>query len=44
MIPKLEAALVAAAEGCAVGIVRASDHAALVALLDGREAGTMVVA
>jgi acetylglutamate kinase len=44
MLPKLEACLVAAAEGCVAAIVRASDRAGLRALLDGREAGTVVVA
>ena len=42
MIPKLEGALVAAADGCVAAIVRATDRAGLEALVDGREAGTMV--
>ena len=44
MVPKLEACLVAAAEGAVAAIVRASDGAALRALLDGRDAGTVVAA
>jgi len=42
MLPKLEASLVAAAEGCVAAIVGASDRSGLRALAEGRQAGTMV--
>ena len=42
MLPKLEAALVAAAEGCVAAIVGARDRSGLRALAEGRQAGTMV--
>lgn len=44
MLPKLEAALVAAAEGCVAAIVGARDRSGLRALAEGRQAGTMVSA
>lgn len=42
MLPKLDACLVAAAEGCVAAIVRGGDRDALAALAEGREAGTVV--
>ncbi|HKW78407.1 MAG TPA: acetylglutamate kinase [Candidatus Limnocylindria bacterium] len=44
MLPKLEACLVAAAEGCTAAIVRATDRDAIRAVLEGHEAGTVVAA
>lgn len=42
MLPKLEACLVAAAEGCVSAIVHGRDRAALRALAEGQPAGTIV--
>lgn len=44
MLPKLDACLAAAAEGCTAAIVRASDGAGLRALVEGRDAGTVIAA
>lgn len=42
MLPKLDACLVAAAEGCVAAILHGRDRAGLRALVEGRRAGTVV--